>query len=156
MNNTDKSETTIAKEAEKLTNSLLSGIKDLIARHIIYNSQRNSIGMKVDMFADKNSLVLKEDIAEITYTHTPFETGSFKAEIVADYKEQFPELDDVLNMLVAARFAQDRKLAYLWLNAVSDWGKGFFFGGVLIDLGLIVEMSTREVEAIFEAKPVGK
>jgi hypothetical protein len=155
-NTTKKKEDAIAEEAAKLTNSLLSGIKSLIERHIIYNSQRNNIGMKVDMFADKNSLVLKEDIAEITYTHTPFITGTFSTKIVEDYKEQFPELDDVLNMLVAARFAQDRKLAYLWLNAVSDWGKGFFFGGVLKDLGLIVEMSTKEVEAIFEAKPVGK
>jgi hypothetical protein len=155
-NTTKKKEAGIAEEAAKLTNSLLSGIKGLIERHIIYNSQRNNIGMKVDMFADKNSLVLKEDIAEITYTHMPFQTGTFNTKIVEDYKEHFPELDDVLNMLVAARFAQDRKLAYLWLNAVSDWGKGFFFGGVLKDLGLIVEMSTKEVEAIFEAKPVGK
>jgi hypothetical protein len=155
-NTTSKKEAAISEEAAKLTKSLMSGIKGLIEMHIIYNSQRNNIGMKVDMFADKNSLVLKEDIAEITYTHTPFITGIFNTEIVADYKEQFPELDDVLNMLVAARFAQDRKLAYLWLNAVSDWGKGFFFGGVLKDLGLIVEMSTKEVEAIFEAKPVGK
>lgn len=153
---TSNKEADIAERAAKLINSLMNGIKGLIERHIIYNSQRNNIGMKVDMFADKNSLVLKEDIAEITYTHMPFETGSFNAEIIADYKEQFPELDDVLNMLVAARFAQDRKLAYLWINAVSDWGKGFFFGGVLKDLGLIVEMSAKEVEAIFEAKPVGK
>jgi hypothetical protein len=39
--------------------------------------------------------------------------------------------------------------------AESDWGKGFLLG-VLREIGISVEMSVREIEALFEGKPIGR
>jgi hypothetical protein len=58
-------------------------------------------------------------------------------------------------VLVAARFAGDRKKAYLWLFATTDWGKGILLGA-LSQLGLVVNLHVKEVEAMFEGKPVGR
>ena len=57
--------------------------------------------------------------------------------------------------MVAARFSQDRKKAFLWLKAPSDWGKGILMDA-LADLGLVVYISVKEVERMFDGNPVGK
>src|SRR5690606_33172232 len=54
----------------------------------------------------------------------------------------------------AARFAPDRRQAFLWLHCPHGWGKSMFLGA-LKGLGLVVEVSGKEAEACFEGKPVG-
>jgi hypothetical protein len=54
-----------------------------------------------------------------------------------------------------ARFVLDRKKAYLWLKADSDWGKGFLLG-IFKEMGCSVETSMKEVEAMLEGKPSGR
>jgi hypothetical protein len=110
----------------------------------------------VDMFGQRTRLELREDVVRVILTHQPLEVPEeFNPEIIDDYRQHFPQLDAVIEFVVASRFALDRKKSYLWLLADSDWGKGFFLG-VCKSLGLVVELSVKEIEAMFEGKPVGR
>ncbi len=142
-------------KAEKLK-ALRYAASSLIIDHIKAENQRDEIEWSVDMFATKPTVRLLEDKVRITLTHKTLPVvGDIDPKCLADYKEHFPLIDDVLEFIVASRFAQDRKKSYLWLHCDSDWGKGFLLG-ILRELGLVVEMSVKEIEAIFEGKPAGR
>jgi hypothetical protein len=128
-----------------------------ILDHLKYHNQRESIEWRVDMFAERSRLELLEDKARIVLTHKPYplmDKPDGYDRIVADYKEHFTRFDEFLEFVTMARFALDRKKAYLWILADSDWGKGFLTG-VLKSMGACVETSMKEVEAMLEGKPVG-
>ncbi|NSX56312.1 hypothetical protein [Parasulfitobacter algicola] len=142
-------------KAEKLK-ALRYAASNPIIDHIKAENQRDEIEWSVDMFATKPTVKLMEDKVRITLTHKTLPVvGDIAPECLADYKEHFPLIDDVLEFIVASRFAQDRKKSYLWMHCDSDWGKGFLLG-ILRELGLVVEMSVKEIEAIFEGKPAGR
>ena len=127
--------------------------------HIKFYNQRDSIEWRVDMFIKHSRVELTEETARIVIPHRPFESINASKEIdwyvVEDYKQHFTRFDEVLFFLVAARFATDRKKAYLWIKADSDWGKGFFTD-LLGYIGTTVELSVREVEKMFDGNPVGR
>ncbi len=75
--------------------------------------------------------------------------------IIDDYKEHFKELDDVLDVMLAARFGADRKKAYLWMKCISDWGKSFFFVGVLGSLGITTMLKEKELKKAMGGDPSG-
>lgn len=135
-------------------------IRDCIAVHLMdhlkLHCQRSSIDMRVDMFAEHPRIEKKDELARIVFTHKPYITESVEdQEVVNDYKEHFPQLDEVLDFIVASRFARDRKKSYLWFKCSSDWGKGFLIG-LLNSLDISVELSIKEIESMFEGKPVGR
>jgi len=114
------------------------------------------------MFASKASIALTEQTAAVTYSHKSFKVrGHVPADVMSrvltEYRDHFPQLDEVLDLLLHARFATDRRKAFLWMKCASTWGKGFLFDGVLGDDGLRITatISTKEIEAAFEGKPVG-
>ena len=121
------------------------------------NSQRNALEMRVDMFAKKGRIEIKPYKARIVYAHKPLisNLSKYDKKIVEDFKSHFPKLDEFLEMIIAAKFSRDRKKAFLWMKCDSDWGKGFLISA-LKDLGLIVSMTEKEVEGIFEGRPAGK
>lgn len=144
-------------EAEKVEaavrKAMVTTVAAPILNHLKYANQREQVEWAVDMFATRSRMELTDDCARIVLTHRAMDEGEPPdLACIADYKEHFPLLDDTLGFFVAARFALDRKKAYLWLLAPSDWGKGFFMGA-LSDLGLVVEMSVKEIEGVFEGKP---
>ncbi len=127
-----------------------------ILDYLKYENQRDHVEWSVDMFADRSRLEIRPDVVRIVLTHKALTApGKPDPAIVGDYRQHFPLLDEMLEYIVAARFALDRKKAYLWLWASSDWGKGFLLG-IMRDLGLVVEMSVKEIEATFEGKAVGR
>mgnify|MGYP001165755650 CR=1 FL=1 len=128
----------------------------LLLDHLKFHNQRDSIEWRVDMFATQPRLELLEDKARIVLTHRPYEVSSPRnPKVVADFKEHFTRLDDFIKFLVMSRFSADRKKCYLWIHADSDWGKGFLLG-VLQKLNAAVGTSMREIEAMFEGRPVGR
>ena len=146
------------KARDKHIRGCMGAANSAVMDHLKYTNQRESIEWRVDMFAKNSRMELLEDKARIVLTHRPFPTSKKPddyAAIVADYKEHFSRFDEFLKFLVAARFSVDRKKAYLWILAESDWGKGFLTG-VLKNLGCCVETSMKEVEAMLEGKPVGR
>lgn len=148
--------TTTPDKAQKEASRIAGIPRNAVMHELKWRNQRDHIQWRVDMFRGQPHLELKEDAARITLPHVPLpDYGEPDPELIADYRQHFPELDEVLGMIVAARFAGDRKKAYLWLLASSDWGKGFFTA-CLHELGLVVEMSVKEIERVFEGQPAGK
>ena len=147
----------ITKKAKEDAHKAIAGeTMNPIIDHLKYENQRDAVEWSVDMFGTRPRLELKEDVARIVLTHRPLDTrGTINPACIADYKAHFPLLGDTLEYVVASRFALDRKKSYLWMLASSDWGKNFFMG-VLGDLGLVVEMSVKEIEGVFEGKASGK
>ncbi|MGR5254511.1 hypothetical protein ACPV5S_20145 [Vibrio astriarenae] len=131
--------------------------KNVLSDFISLYCQKESIEMAVDMFASKARIELLDESARIVFKHKPFNANLALANIAAvqDFKQHFPELDQVLSMIVAARFASDRKKAYLWMHCESDWGKGFLIG-CLSSIGAVIDLSVTEVEKIFSGSPVGR
>jgi hypothetical protein len=119
------------------------------------NHQRSSLQIKVDMFATEGRMEMMDEHVCVIYTHKPFSEGVVDADIIADYKAHFPEFDEVIDFIIYSRFAADRKNSYLWILAVSDWGKGLLMGAFKL-LNIAVELSVKETEALMEGKPAGK
>jgi hypothetical protein len=143
---------------QKFVNGCMAVAKNAVMDYLKYHNQRESIEWRVDMFGTFSRLELLEDRARIVLTHKPFpqfDKPEDYARIIADYKEHFSRFDEFLKFITMARFALDRKKAYLWILADSDWGKGFLTG-ILKQMGACVETSMKEVEAMLEGKPVGR
>ncbi|WP_019896259.1 hypothetical protein [Hydrogenovibrio halophilus] len=147
------------KGAQKAFIGLVNSIpKTAIMDYIKFHNQRDSIEMRVDMFTGNNGYVkIMDEKARVVYPHIPFEKPlpQYDNAVIEDYKQHFKRLDEFLELVVMARFARDRKKAYLWMLAHSDWGKGFLLG-VFKQMGLVVDLSIKEIESIFEGKPVGR
>lgn len=122
---------------------------------IAYYNQRQAIRQTTDMFATSSKVSLADPVvAEIILAHRELSVNAEPdPKVIADYKEHFPEFDDLLDAIVAAKFAPDRKEAYLWLHCVSDWGKGFLIG-VFRKLKIVTEISVSEAEKAFTGSPV--
>lgn len=65
------------------------------------------------------------------------------AQVVTDYKEHMPQFDDLIKFTVASRYAFDRKNAFLWIHAVSNFGKSGL-KKMFNDLGLWANMTTAD------------
>lgn len=109
---------------------------------------------RVDMFVKQASLKYKGDGEYlITRAHVPFNVmNPIDDLVIDDYKIHFPALDEFLKLVLASRFAPDRKKAFLWLHATTDWGKGFLMNA-LKESGLVVDITVKLVESIMEGKP---
>ena len=123
----------------------------VILDYIKLNNQRDSLEIEVDMFATTAKVLIIEDKARIIYPHIPYVAinKTYNDAVIADYKEHFPNLDNVINQIIWSRFASDRKKSYLWIKADSDWGKGLF-SSTLEDIGALIQLSVKEVEKAFE------
>jgi len=119
--------------------------------------QRTKLSFEVDMFVDKSSITVGDDEKVlVTLPHIPFKVGDVIEErFIVDYKEHFPQFDEFLEVLCASRFAPDRREAFIWLHAVSGWGKGFL-QAILTELGIVTAMSVKEIEKALEGSPLGR
>lgn len=144
-------------ENEELAKQFRSAVWGPVIEYIKYMNQREKVEYRTDMFRSDPIVTIAEDLARVVLTHKPFyiNPADINPKVVADYREHFPQIDDVLDFIIAGRFALDRKRSYLWLLADSDWGKGFFTS-MLENLQTVVPMSVKEIEGIFEGKPAGR
>jgi hypothetical protein len=138
-----------------------------ISMHVRDERQRSMLEMRVDMFATKPHIELSRNTACLYFCHEPYVLSNNSKEflsnlneqeitaVIDEYKQHFPGLDNFLTMVVSARFAIDRKKAFVWLNADSDWGKGFMLGA-FDALGVVVTTSVAEIEKAIEGSPIGK
>ncbi len=144
------------KLTQTAKNNIINSAMNNIVRCIKAYYQRSALEQRVDMFADRTYFQFTPDKAVEQHKHIallPPKGRLVDEEAVRDYKGHFPQVDDVLAMVIASRFASSRKKAYLWIKAQSDWGKDFF--RVALG-GIATEMSVKEVEKAIEGAPVGK
>jgi len=123
-------------EKEKIR--YLIDYSDLITYIKIHNTFEN-IRFENDVFAKKSDVKIDRVRKEIVFVRNHLivrrpesvDIADFEKEkIINDYKQHWGEnyLTDFIDYIVAVRFAQDRKLSYLNLNAPSNWGKSFLMG----------------------------
>lgn len=148
-----------ALDEERFTKTVHAAVAAVVMDYLEYNNQRNAIRYSSDMFATRSIMRLDRDCVNIVYEHTPLVAGSdvhaaVDPRVIVDFKEHFSRLDDLLKFIAAARFARDRKKAYLWIHAPSDWGKGLIIGA-LQSLDCAVEVSMEDIERMLEGAPSG-
>lgn len=146
------------KAQERIAKECRGVVKHKMMFYLKRHNQRRRVSRYVDMFASEAAMVLKPELVVISQPHTPFPATHYDVNVVNDYKQHFTRFDEFLKFLAAARFAPDRKKAYLWMRLLSDWGKDFLLDGVLgrDGLGIVASVSESEVEKMFEGSPVGR
>ena len=120
--------------------------------------QRVTVNQRVDMFTEKSTILTNPSYADVVFEYQPLAISHVDKLIVdmvmTDFKEHFTLFEYFIEAVVAARFAADRRNAFMWLQACSGWGKGMLIAA-FAELGLVVELSVKEIEAAFEGKAVG-
>ena len=142
------------KVQKALRKAIAAAIREPILDEIKLNRQRSTLAWRVDMFSAEPVFELREFDVQITLPHRPLIQGPFEQRFIDDFREHWPEVDRVLAFIAAARFAGDRKKAFLWWLASSDFGKGFFMGQ-LTAAGVVASTSVKEIEKVMEGAPVG-
>lgn len=148
-------------DATKLAKALRDRAWYTFGRFVELYRQRLALTVEEDMFTAQSAMIITPDAVHVSYPHAdwsiPAAPAAIEADVLADYREHFPLFDDVIDLLLHARFATDRRQAFLWLRCSSSWGKGFLLDGLLgrDGLGIVTSVSTKEIEGAFEGKPVG-
>jgi len=120
----------------------------------IYNVY-SSISFVNDVFAKNSNVILDKDRKEIIFVRNKILIRApkklnvdekIKREIIEDYREHWgnDKLQDFIDYIVAIRFANDRKLSYLNLNAPSNWGKSFLMS-IFEELGISAEVRMSDL-----------
>lgn len=145
------------KEAEATIKAVKAAVRSPIEAELMYNNQRERLEWRVDPFTNESRVELGDVTARFFLTHKPYQVSETSVDqaVIADFREHFPQFDRLLYWIAACRFADDRKKSFLWMYASSDFGKGLIFS-LLKELGGVVEMSVKEIEAAFEGKPLAK
>ena len=76
-------------------------------------------------------------------------------ECFKEYSEHNPYFSELLLWLAGCGFAPNRKKAYLWFHAPSDWGKTFLFNTIIGEFNLIAKLTTDEVKKAASGDPSG-
>ena len=123
------------------------------------SKQAKSLAVSVNIFASQGSLSVADGIATVDLPHRSFAPDQPAEQqlvdsVVADYSQHFPEFQSFLDLVLHARFASDRRHAFVWLHSSSSWGKGFLVS-IFEKLRLVVEVSTKEIDKALEGGPVG-
>jgi hypothetical protein len=125
-----------------------------LAELAVAHRQFTVIDASVDMFAEKGRMKINDGRLSLIFTHQPLKEGPTDDGLIADYVGHWPGLGDYLELLVASRFAPNRKAAHLWMHAESNWGKNFLMDA-LARHGLVLQTSSSELEKVFGGGPVG-
>lgn len=149
-------ETMASGTASDVVKTLSAVAHSVLVDYLKMKNQRDRLRSKVDMFATRPRMEWSSDsVTNVFVWNKVPALGAPDQNIVDDYMKHFPMFDPLIQQIVAARFASDRKNAFTWLRADSDWGKGVFTSA-LKDLGLLVELSVAETEKAFEGAPMSK
>ncbi|ELV08589.1 Hypothetical protein F387_01190 [Wohlfahrtiimonas chitiniclastica SH04] len=145
------------EQAKEIKDEFKKALQSHIYFHIEHYNQRMEIHHSSDIFAEQSIINFTKTAAILTYAHSPLSFNGaiqYDNDVIEDYKAHFPEFLDVLSFIIDARFAPDRKNAYLWLHMPSNWGKSFF-KGILNNLNIGVEVNESEIKNAFKGNPVG-
>lgn len=147
--------------AAKVADELRKQAWEVFSNHVKLYRQRSELQYRVDMFATRATVSLTPVAAAVAYAHEAFPIRAVvlpdgaAESMVEEYRAHFPFFDTVLDLFLHARFATDRREAFLWMRCMAGWGKGFLLDGVLgkDGLKLVTEMNVKDVERAFEGNP---
>lgn len=144
------------EQQAKLVRAARLLVMNILLQYTKTYRQASTRRIAVDLFNKQATLTVKG--GEAVYTRpldlVVIDEQEHAQTVMEDFTEHFPEFPDFIELLCAARFAPDRRQAYLWLQCPPGWGKSMLLSA-LDRLKLVVEISGKEAEACFEGKPVG-
>lgn len=126
-----------------------------VINHIREHNQYMEIAYKSNPFKEKSYIDFSnQKMTLVSNTILPkIPKEIIDEDIVNDFKEHF-DIDTMLDFILAARFG-DTKKAYMWFRAPSDFGKSFFFQGILGDLGITTVITESELKQSYKGSPSG-
>jgi hypothetical protein len=135
----------------------LKYVMNAVIAQIRDNNQYGQVSYSVNPFLKEEIVTFKNQIMHITYNEVlPKVIPLIEDEkILKDYLEHFPDFHIFLDFLLAVRFGADKKRGYIWLRAISNWGKSFLVGGVLGNLGLVVEIDESALKSAYSGSASG-
>lgn len=156
-----------AKAGEDVTARTDKALLDALQRWMLRHRQASGVAhTSVDAHAEDDIAMFTSPTSlSVTRTMRRFvapDVDPLTAEMVAqDYfigddpgAPRMPGGYDLVDMLAAARFAPDRRQAYVWLQANAGFGKGMLLGA-LGALDLTVGLSQKAAEDAISGKPLG-
>ncbi len=150
----------IDADGDKEFDAVVSGCKNAdlaeVRLYVKQYSQRTAMEIEVDPYTDRGHVDIQDDAAKVVYPiHIP-ESRKYNPDHIEDFKQHCPWFDEYLQFLVYARLAGDRKKAFLWIHAVSDFGKTLITQAIFDPMQAYTEASPKEIEGIVEGKPSGQ
>ena len=147
----------ITKYHDDKVDDYLKMIISFVINKIRDNNQYSSVKYISNPFLDKAGVTFENQVMKITFKDLFPIIPQYHIDeaIVDDYKKHFSGLDDFLDFLLASRFGADRKKAYLWFRAESDWGKSWLFQGVLGSLKLATTITENELKQCYSGGASG-
>ncbi len=134
-------------------------LEKLMLNLIIEKRQVDTFAVEVDPWGKEVKIIHDRDNREMTIILNKLIQKAPKKviddEVIADYKDHFPQIDTFIKLIAAFRFGADTKQSYLWIRATSDWGKSFLLDGILGEMGLTVFLKEKELKKAFSGDPVG-
>ena len=131
-----------------------------LVRDIIRNKQCTKKMYKTDFYAEQGRIDFNESNGElIIWDKSPFSfpvLDDYDKNLTDAYRKKYPELDVLLESVVASCFNGHRKKFYTWIHWPSDVGKSFLTGILKEELNILVDMTVKELGKIVEGGPVAK
>lgn len=121
----------ITKRPRGVVDKILTSLVDDILSEIQDERSAGVIRGLTCMFAINSEIKYDCSNSEVHRldTFSPFNSPKvYNPKILKEYLSHFGNFEEVCRYIVAARFAKDRKAAFLYLRCCSGWGKGFFAG----------------------------
>jgi hypothetical protein len=150
------------QKAEKALREALWGV---LKAYVKDYKQRAQISYKVDPFADVATVTTDNERAMVAFTMPLFTVPPMPAgmteddaeAIMAEYRLQVPMIDEIMDAALHARFANDRRQGYCWIQAGATFGKDLLMEGVLgaEGLNIVARLSIKDIEAAGDGSPVG-
>ncbi len=133
------------------TDKYIKAVVAFVIAQIRDNNQYQDIRYISTPFKNDSSVSFENQVMSIRFTELfPIVPKMhYSDEIIKDYKDHFPDLDMLLEFILAARFGADRKRAYIWFRAQSDWGKSFLFQSILGHLKLATTITESELKKAY-------
>lgn len=137
------------KMLAKIEKQRKEALKELY-HSLVLSNQFSRIERNVDPFAKENAI--KRDDNTVIFTRGGLyirEIENLKIEnydlIIADYLSHFPQLEEIINWVVACRFNPARRSSYLYLRVSPGFGKSFFLE-TLEHIGMAVTVKQSQLK----------
>lgn len=155
-----------------LYSSLTEKVETIFNDHITLYRSTHCINFKIELDIQKPYMTFDNRTESATIylrleapkPTNPITNQKLIEKVLADFEEHFEstqtapvsvKFTQLLDFILASRLAPSRKKSYLWLQCFSDWGKGFLFGGVLKNLGIVCSLNAQDIVKAYSGQNVG-
>jgi len=129
-------------------------VAEEMEHNLIGYRQCKKIVRKTDFFATGSRLIYGESYTDLIEPHKRLRSGPFDQTIIDDYSAHFPSFLTLLDAIAASLFTKHHKLALLWVQAISDWGKSGLIK-MLEPLGIVYMFDPDRIALALSGSPSG-